>query len=336
MTKTVLLTGISGFIGLHSAKELLNQGYIVRGSVRSKRKEQQVRDTLTVANVDVSNLTIVELDLASDKGWDEAAAGADYIMHVASPFLSAAPKHEDEIIVPAVQGTLRAMRAAKNASIKRVVLTSSAGAMFSKLTGEIGPKDWTDTNAPKISAYLKSKTLAERAAWDFMKNEAAGTDLELTVIAPGATFGPPVGDDISGTALSSIARMLSGKMPMVPKVAMPMGDVRDVATLHVKALETPQAAGQRFLVADAPARSFQNIAQILKDEGHTGPSTRLAPNLLMRLMAVFDKEARGMVGWLGLNLSGDISATRRIFGWTPISFRKTLSETAVKISGLQS
>lgn len=335
MTKTVLLTGISGFIGLHTAKALLDQGYTVRGSVRSKRKEQQVRDTLTAASVDVSNLTIVELDLGSDKGWNEAASGADYIMHVASPFFTSEPKHEDELIVPAVQGTLRAMRAAKNAGVKRVVLTSSAGAMFSKLTGEIGPKDWTDTDVPKMSAYLKSKTLAERAAWEFIENEAAGTDLELTVIAPGATFGPPVGDDISGEALSSIARMLSGKMPMVPKIAMPMGDVRDVAALHVKALETPEAAGQRFLAADTPARSFRDLAQMLKDEGHSGPSTRLAPSFLMRIIAIFDKEARGMVGWLGLNLSGDNSATRKTFDWTPIPFRKTLRDTAGAVQALQ-
>lgn len=335
MTKTVLLTGVSGFIGLHCAKALLDEGYLVRGSVRSKKKEQEVRETLKAAAVDDTNLTIVELDLGSDKGWLEAATGCDYMMHVASPFVLAQPKHESEIIAPAVEGTLRAMRAAKNAGVKRIVLTSSTGAMFSKLTGEIGPADWMDTTAPKANAYIKSKALAERAAWDFLENEAAGTGLELTVIAPGATYGPPLGKDLSGQAISIMDQMLRGKMPMLPKMAMPMVDVRDIAELHVKALSNPDAAGQRFLAADPAARSFQSVAQVLKDEGYSGPSTRLAPSFLLRIMGLFDNEARGMVSSLGMNLSGDNSATRKTFNWTPRPFKQTISETAAAVSALQ-
>jgi dihydroflavonol-4-reductase len=336
MTETVLLTGVSGYIGLHCAQQLLDAGFAVRGSVRSKAKEQEVRETLAAANTDTTNLAVVELDLANDLGWDDAAQGCDYVMHVASPFAIANPKSEDEMIKPAVEGTLRALRAAKKAGVKRVVLTSSTISMMGSMkTGTVTPSDWTDVNTKDVSTYAKSKTLAEKAAWDFVNGQTSDDKLEIVVINPGAVFGPPLGRDITGASMSVVDQMLRGKMPMVPKAAFAMVDVRDVASIHVQALTHPDAAGLRIIASDSMPRSFAEVAQTLKDEGYKGPSTRIAPNFMLRLIALFDREAKGMLGFLGMNLSNDNSKTRQMFGWTPIPFKQTVRETGAAVKALQ-
>lgn len=334
--ETVLLTGISGYIGLHCAQQLLNEGFEVRGSVRSAAKEKAVRETLSAASVDTTNLSIVELDLTSDEGWDEAVSGCDYVMHVASPYSAANPKHEDEMIVPAVQGTLRALRAAKNAGVKRVVLTSSALAMMASMkTGTFGPKDWADTNSADISTYAKSKTLAEKAAWDFIASQSGEAQMEMVSVNPGGVFGPPLGNDITGQTMTIIAQMLQGKIPMMANIAMPMGDVRDVAKLHVQAMTTPDAAGKRIIASAAEPSKLVEIAQILKSEGYKGPSTRVAPNILLRIMSLFDREAKGMVGMLGMNLHADNAQTRSLFNWTPRPFSESVLDAAAAVKAIQ-
>ena len=335
MKETVLLTGISGYIGLHCAAELLNQGYKVRGSLRDLAKMDEVLDALKGAAVDTSLLEFVALDLLQDKGWVEAAHGATYLMHVASPFVVANPKNEDDMIKPAVDGTLRAMRAAQMAGVKRVVLTSSIVAMMGgKMHGTFGPDDWTPTNTSSISTYSKSKTLAEQAAWDFLKTQTDGAVLELVSVNPGGVFGPPLGKNISGQSMSMVAQMLAGKLPMVPNIAFPMVDVRDVATLHVQAMSHPDVAGLRIIVSEAEGTSFSSVAQILKDHGYEGPSSRVAPSLLLKFAALFDREARGMKGWLGMNLGADNSKTVELFGWTPRPFKECMIETAEAVSKL--
>ena len=334
--KTTLLTGISGYIGLHCAKELLEAGYAVRGTVRSQSKGQEVRETLAAASVDSSNLTLVELDLTSDRGWNDAAAGCDYVMHVASPFVIANPKDPQEIISPAVEGTLRALRAAKKAGVTRVVLTSSILSMMGSMkTGTFGPSDWTDVHAPDVSTYTKSKTLAEKAAWNFISAQDGDAPMELTVIAPGGVFGPPLGRNITGQSMSMLDQMLRGKLPMVPRTAFPMVDVRDVAKLHVQALKLPKADNKRIIAASSEPNGFQSAAQFLKDQGYKGPSTRIAPNFLLRLMAKFDREAKGMIGLLGMDLSSDNSETRSLFNWTPIPFKQSVLETAAAVQAIQ-
>jgi dihydroflavonol-4-reductase len=334
--KTTLLTGISGYIGLHCAKELLEAGYAVRGTVRSQAKGQEVRETLAAASVDSSNLTLVELDLTSDRGWNDAAAGCDYVMHVASPFVIAHPKDPQEIISPAVEGTLRALRAAKKAGVTRVVLTSSILSMMGSMkTGTFGPSDWTDVHAPDVSTYTKSKTLAEKAAWNFISAQDGDAPMELTVIAPGGVFGPPLGRNITGQSMSMLDQMLRGKLPMVPRTAFPMVDVRDVAKLHVQALKLPKADNKRIIAASSEPNGFQSAAQFLKDQGYKGPSTRIAPNFLLRLMAKFDREAKGMIGLLGMDLSSDNSETRSLFNWTPIPFKQSVLETAAAVQAIQ-
>lgn len=336
MVKKVLLTGISGYIGLHCAKELIDEGYDVKGSVRNKEKAREVIKTLEIADVNTKNLEIVELDLNSDGGWAEASTNCDYVMHVASPFIVAEPKNPSDVISPAVNGSLRVLRAAKDAGVKRLVLTSSIVSMMGSMkVGTFGPSDWTDIDAPDINTYIKSKTLAEKAAWDFIENDNDNQPLEMTVIAPGGVFGPPLGDNIAGQSMAMVDQMLNGKIPMVPNAAFPMVDVRDVAKLHVKALTNPEAVGKRIIAASAGPHGFASAAQILKDEGYKGPSTRIAPKFLLRLMAKFDREARGMLNLVGMDLSCDNSETYNLFDWMPIPFKKSVLETASALETIQ-
>ncbi|NBU85708.1 MAG: NAD-dependent epimerase/dehydratase family protein, partial [Actinobacteria bacterium] len=224
MTQRVLVTGISGYVGQHIAAQLLNSGYEVVGTVRSLSKSSTPKGAL--ANVaPIERLSFVEADLLSDGGWNEAMSGCDFVMHVASPFYLAEPKDENDMIRPAVEGTQRVLAAAKNAGVKRVVLTSSVVAMTSGLSsGRYGTDAWSNVDA-NIGAYSKSKTLAERAAWEFV----AGGSMELVTINPGFILGPPLGAAGDGQSVSMISDLIAGKMPMIPDIAMSMVDVRDVA-----------------------------------------------------------------------------------------------------------
>lgn len=326
----VLLTGISGYIGLHCARELLAAGFSVRGTVRNAAKQQEVLDSFATASLDTANLTFHIADLMSDDGWQDAATGCDYVMHTASPFTIANPKSEEEMLAPAVDGTLRVMRAAQASGVRRIVLTSSIMAMMGSMkTGTFTPDDWTDVTAKDASTYIQSKTLAEKAAWNFIGG--ADASIEMVTIHPGGVFGPPLAGNISGQSLAVINQMLRGKQPVVPNVAIPMVDVRDVALLHVQALTKAEAAGHRIIAADATPRSFADVAQVLKDAGYKGPSTRIAPDFLIRLMALFDREAKGMLGLLGMHLVADNSATREMFGWTPMAFEESIRDTAAAV-----
>ncbi len=336
MAKTVLLTGISGYIGLHCAKELLESGYIVRGSVRNKEKAIEVQNTLSKAKINTKNLTIVELNLNSDRGWDKAMMGCDFLMHVASPFAIANPKDPADMISPAVDGSLRALHAAKKAGIRRVILTSSIVSMMGSMkVGCFNSESWTDVDAPDIMTYIKSKTLAEKAAWDFVDSQAGKSRIELVVMAPGGVFGPPIGNTITGQSMSSLDQMLRGKLPMVPQTEFPMVDVRDVAKIHVKALKVPDASGKRIIVASEEPNGFVSMAQILKNAGYKGPSTRVAPNFLLRVLSIFDREVKGMLNLLGMKLSCDNSETIKMFDWTPITFKQSVLDAATALKSIQ-
>ncbi len=334
--ETVLLTGASGFIGLHCTRLLLQSGFKVRGTIRNQEKKNLVRNLMAANDCDANILELTQLDLTSDFGWDAAMQGCDYVMHVASPFWIANPKNESDMLIPAVEGTLRVLRAAKKAQVKRVVLTSSIVSMMSSIRrGLFTPDDWTDVNYPDLSTYIKSKTLAEQAAWDFVNKNKGSTKLELVVIAPGGVFGPPVGDDISGQSLAVLTKMLDGKVPMVPDAAFPMVDVRDVAQLHVSAVKNEKASGERFIASGAEPISFADAAQILLDAGYRGPSTKKAPRWLLRTLAIFDREARGMLALVDMYLTADNSKTRETFDWTPMPFRQSLIETAVSVQTIR-
>ncbi|NCX03657.1 MAG: NAD-dependent epimerase/dehydratase family protein [Betaproteobacteria bacterium] len=275
----VLLTGVTGYIGQHCAAELLRQGYEVVGTIRSRAKADSTR--IAIAKVaPVDRLSFVEVDLLSKTGWAEAMKGCTFVMHVASPFVLAQPKDENEMIVPAVEGTKRVIAAAQRARVKRLVLTSSTFAIIAgKDSGRYGTDAWSDTNA-NIGAYAKSKTMAERAAWEAVK----GSDMELTVINPGAVFGPSLGATMDGQSVTMMTAMINGKMPMLPDMSMGMVDVRDVARLHVKAMTADGAAGKRFIAASAEPIEMTTVAKVLKEAGYSRVSSRRAPTILLKII----------------------------------------------------
>lgn len=314
--ETVLLTGISGFIAKHCAVELLQQGYRVRGTVRSLDKADAVRATLA-RHADVSRLEFVAADLLADAGWREAAAGVQGVLHVASPFPLAPPKNADDLIRPAVDGTLRVLRAAAAAGAARFVQTSSVVAVVHG-HGPARPAtfteaDWTDPDHPDVSAYARSKTLAERAARAFVADE--GRALHYCSVNPGFVLGPLL-DRVSGSSADLVASLLRGKVPGCPRVMFAVVDVRDVAKAHRLALQTAEPSGGRYLAVSETVW-FRELAAAIKTR--LGPrarkvSTRELPDFLVKLVALVDPSARSIVPDLGRVLRVDNTATRRALG----------------------
>jgi len=327
MSDRVLLTGITGYIGQHVGAELLNQGYEVVGTVRSRTKAEDTK-TAIAAVAPVDKLTFVEADLLADEGWDEAVQGCVFAVHVASPFVGSEPKDENELITPAVEGTKRVVAAAQRAGVKRLVLTSSVASITAgKNSGRYGPDAWSDTNA-KIGAYAKSKTLAEQAAWAAV----AEGDMELAVINPGFVTGPALGANIDGQSVTVMTDLIAGKYPMIPDLAFGMVDVRDVARLHVKAVTAEGASGKRFIAATADPMEMAKMAAILRNAGYSKVPNRNAPNILLKIMGLFDSETRLMVPLLGKRAALDNSATFEVLGWQPTPIETSVTEMAASIS----
>ena len=332
MIDRVLVTGVSGYIGQHCAAELLSQGFHVRGSLRSARSEDAVRAGIARA-APVDQLDFVELDLLAEAGWDAAMAGCRYVLHVASPYAMVEPRNGSALIEPAVQGTQRALHAARNAGVERVVVTSSVVAMNGHMTrGTFGPGDWTDLDAPNLNAYVRSKTLAERFAWDFARQHPDGP--EVVAINPGATYGPTLTGDAGGQSLRPVSEMIRGKVPVLARFSFTMVDVRDVALLHVRAMTKREAAGNRYVAASREAVPFVRLAEILAANGFDKVSTRTVPDAVVRLIGLFDREVRGLVGFLGKHVGSDPSATVRDLGWTPIPFEKTVLDMAASLEAV--
>ena len=331
--KKVLVTGISGFVGQHCATELLKKGYAVRGSVRSLSKTDEVINGITKQIDPKGNLEFCELDLMKDAGWDKAMEGCDFVLHVASPFVVKVPKDENELIKPAVDGTLRALKAAKKAGVKRVVLTSSTVAMHGGQSGiiKINQDSWTNVNAKNVTAYFKSKTLAEKSAWEFIKNQTGDTKLELVVVNPGPIYGPTLTGNLATEAMDFFKKLITGKVPMLPRAYSVMSDVRDVAAIHVQALENEKANGNRFIVTTEKPHAIQEIAQILKSNGYDKVSTKLAPTFLLKFMAKFNDEMKGMLPFIGNTIEADVSSTMKTFNWKPIPFEKTVLDTVKSV-----
>ncbi len=319
---TVLVTGASGFIAKHIVRELLENDYAVKATVRSDRGQEQL-----VALFPDAGIEFVRVDLLEEKGWDEAMLGVDVLMHTASPFPEIDPKDPQDLIAPAVQGTLRALRAAQKAGVKRVVLTSSCAAIYkdsAKPPLERSTRaNWTDPDGQATSAYEASKTLAERAAWDFV---AEHPEMKLTTINPGGVFGVPM-DEHYGTSLGYAERILNGTDPAYPSMALPIVDVRDVARMHVAAL-THDTAGQRF-PANAGTMSMIEMARVLKAAYPDRKiPTRQAPDFLVKAMALFVPLMRTIASNLGRNLDVDASDGPRVLGFTYIPSRDALLASA--------
>lgn len=329
MTDTVLLTGVSGFLGGHVAKALLDAGFAVRGSVRDLKKADAVRTTLAKAKCDVSRLSFVCLDLTKDEGWDAAMDGVRYIQHTASPFVLNMPKDKSELVGPAVAGTERAITAALKAGVERIVLTSSMAAMAyghdKSRTLPFGPQDWTNLDGRPQNAYIESKTRAERRAWELMT--AAGQMERLAVINPSVILGPLLDDDV-GTSGLLIKRLMDGSVPAAPRIPITCIDARDVAEAHVKAMTTPSAGGQRFPMGDGTLL-FLDTAKILKA---AYPSYRIPrfeiPDWLVRFYARFDQQVRDNVGELGYPKPLDSKAAVALLGHDFIPAKQAVLATA--------
>lgn len=307
-TQTIFLTGASGFIAKHIVLQLLNAGYHVRGSVRSLSRGDEVREAVRAHLSDAENLEerlrFVALDLASDEGWDGVMEGCSALLHTASPFPLQQPEDEDDVIRPAVEGTLRALRAADAAGIDRVVLTSSAAAvMYGPLaTGKTAydELDWSEDYHPMQNAYGRSKTRAEKAAWAFVANDAPM--MKLTTINPVLVAGPAL-DGAIGTSLELIERILKGVDPMQPRIGLPIVDVRDVADLHVKVLKVPASEGQRVLASES-FLWLADIAKLIKGAYPDRPvKTLVAPDFLLKILARFDPTVRSILPSLGVELT---------------------------------
>jgi nucleoside-diphosphate-sugar epimerase len=326
--QTVLVTGGSGFLGGWCVIELLRRGYSVRTTVRDLSREAQVRAAVGSEVDPGDRLSVLAADLTSDEGWAEAVAGCDYVLHVASPFPPKQPKDPDELIVPAREGTLRVLRAGLDAGVKRVVVTSSVAAVRLADGGEPRPldeRDWTDPDSPGLTPYVRSKTIAERAAWDFVHER--GEEDRLAVVNPGAIIGPVLNDDLS-YSLQSVQRLLEG-VPGAPKLGFSVVDVRDVADLEIRAMTAPEAGGERFIAA-TQFLWMAEIGAVLRErlgERASKVPTRTLPNFLVRGMALFDPGIRSVVGGLGKRTDLSSEKARTSLGWAPRPVEDTIAET---------
>lgn len=317
----VLVTGGSGLIAGHCILQLLEQGSSVRATVRSLDQEAAVRSALEDAGlVHSDRLSFMAANLDDDAGWAEAASDAEFVLHVASPVRPGYVRDENEVIAPAREGALRVLRAARDAGVKRVVLTSAFHAVswgHPRRSHAFTENDWTHIDGPGVDAYGKSKTLAERAAWDFVSSDAGA--IELTTMLPVAVMGPVLGKDITGSN-HLIQLMLTGKMRALPDLHVPVVDVRDVAKAHIQAMTAPQAAGERFLLSSGRALSMQEIASILRTELGDAAGrvpTRSAPNLVLRMASFFNPTIRGIVPDLGYAKKTSNRKARSLLDWTP-------------------
>ncbi|MEO1551363.1 MAG: NAD-dependent epimerase/dehydratase family protein, partial [Pseudomonadota bacterium] len=302
---------------------LLEQGYEVRASVRSDRRKEELQGLFPDATLEFATL-----DLTKDAGWQDALQGCDVLMHTASPFPLSEPKDPQDVIRPAVDGTLRAMRAAKAAGINRVILTSSCAAIYKQADkSAMSPSDetnWTTPDDPSVGAYEASKTLAEKAAWDFV---AETPQIALTTINPGVVFGPPM-DGRFGASLELVEQLMTGKVPMAPPIDMVAVDVRDVARMHVAAIALEGTKGERFAAASGTHR-FLEFGKILKATDPTLKTPgREAPVWLLKIMALGSKDVKGVLGNVGRTLAVSGAKAEKTFGFTFIPVKDALIASA--------
>jgi len=328
--QTVLVTGGTGFIAQHCILALLAAGYRVRTTVRSLAREAEVRGNLSTGGAEPGErLSFVAAELGNEQGWAEAAAGCAYVLHGASPTPSGDQASEEEWVRPAVDGNLRVLRAARDAGVKRVVLTSAFGAICAghkSMNRPFDETDWSDLTGD-VWLYQKSKTLSERAAWDFIAREGRG--LELAAINPVGVLGPVLGPDFSHS-IRIIKNLLDGQ-PGCPKINCGFVDVRDVADLHLRAMTAPSARGERFLATGGPSMWMIEVAKVLRQ--HMGASaskvpTRVLPNWLVRIAAQRDPMMKGIVPLLGVTMDSTSEKAIRMLGWKPRPQHEAIVATA--------
>lgn len=336
---TVLLTGVTGFLGSHTTIQLLEKGYQVVGTLRDKSRAPQIKKVIArhASNIDIGRLEFAEADLTNDEIWDELMPGIDYVQHIASPFPRELPDHEDELIVPAKQGALNVLKASAKNSVQRVVMTSSIGAIVygkqqGSRSGTYTESDWTDpTNRDDTTPYFRSKTIAEQAAWEFM--ESAAGNMELATVCPGAILGPVLEKDF-GTSANIVIKLLDGSTPRLPKLGFDIVDVRSVADLQIRAMEHPKAGGERFIGA-ADYLKFKDIGEIIKQEyPDRSIPTKTIPGFLVRLFSLFDPTLKPVLLDLGVERKVDSSKARSLLQWQPLPGRQAVLSCARSVMEL--
>ena len=325
----VLVTGATGYIGLHCVQQLLSQGYAVNGSVRSPERKEEVFEALQKHNTPTENLNLFTFNLTEDDGWDEGMEGCDYLLHVASP-IALENHNEDFFVKPAVAGVKRAFKYAKKHNVKKVVLTSSVAAIFDTLEEktDYDETDWSDPENPSISHYAKSKTLAEKAAWDFVDNE--DNPFELAVINPALVIGPSLSGDL-GESNKAIAMVTTGKMPVAVPLQFGYVDVRDVAAAHLLAMQNSNSNGERFALAEKDLW-YKDVAKVLRDNGFDKAPTFNVPVWLAKILANFSKELKVTLPYLGRVRSvKNTSKAKDILGWNPRPAEESIIDIAEQI-----
>ena len=325
----VLVTGATGYIGLHCIQQLLNQGYAVNGSVRSPERKDEVFEALQKHNTPTENLNLFTFNLTEDDGWNEGMEGCDYLFHVASP-IALENHNEDFFVKPAVAGVKRAFKYAKKHNVKKVVLTSSVAAIFDTLEEktDYDETDWSDPENPSISHYAKSKTLAEKAAWDFVDNE--DNPFELAVINPALVIGPSLSGDL-GESNKAIAMVTTGKMPVAVPLQFGYVDVRDVAAAHLLAMQNSNSNGERFALAEKDLW-YKDVAKVLRENGFDKAPTFNVPVWLAKILANFSKELKVTLPYLGRVRSvKNTSKAKDILGWNPRPAEESIIDIAEQI-----
>ena len=332
--ETVLVTGGTGFIGLHCLQQLLDKGYKVRTTIRSESRKQEVLEAMKKHSSNCENLEFYIADLLKDDGWKEAVEGSKYVLHVASPFFLGEPENEGVFIKPAVEGTLRVLKACADADVQKVVLTSSFAAVGYGHPREkevYTEEDWSSVDG-EISAYAKSKTLAEKAAWEFVENLEESKKFDLTVINPVAVTGPMLTSDI-GSSNDFLLKLISGSMPACPKIHMGYIDVRDVAKAHIFSMTEEKTNGERIIVSENEM-FFAEVGKTLNEAGFKKSPTKELPNFLVKIMSFFVGELKTLLS--ALDRKGDIDKTKaeRFFNWEYISTEQSVTETAQQLQDM--
>jgi len=325
----VLVTGATGFIGLHCIKQLLDRGYSVNGTLRSQDRQAEVVDSLERNNTPTRHLSLFEVDLNRDSGWDSAIRDCNYVLHVASPFVLT-DEDEDFFVKPAVEGVQRALKFSKKHNVKKVILTSSFAAIHETLNNRqesFDEEDWSNPNKPGISFYAKSKTMAELAAWEFMEME--NPDFSLTVINPVLVIGPSLSKDV-GTSNSLVKNMINGSVPGTPKIHIGIVDVRDVASAHILAMESSGANGERIIVSEKELWVHE-VAAILRDAGFNKTPKVVFPKWLMKIVALFRKDLALMIPMIGKRRDVSSSKARELLGWKPMKAELSIIDTAQQL-----
>ena len=331
--KKVLVTGGSGFIALHCIDQLLEKGFMVRTTIRSESRKDEINKAMDkYPNLD-QNLEFHICDLLKDEGWEAAVDGCDYVLHVASPFILEVPSDENVLIKPAVDGTLRVLNACSRAHVKKVVLTSSVAAVAygHGVEKTYDESDWSNTGEDSgITPYAKSKTLAEKAAWNFVEELDTDKKFDFTVINPVGVFGPMLTRDI-GTSNSLVSRLINGELPACPATHMGYVDVRDVAKAHVFSMLNSSTNNKRIIVSESEM-FFVDVGRILNEAGFKKSPTKQMPNWLVKFLAIFIKELSGVTKSLGRRVDTDKSLAKSLFDWQYISAKDSILDTANQLA----